>query len=427
MIRRTPNGDMLAGRAIAHVLKHIMLPIRSDDLVGHELDTPKTRSRSGRQSVGGEPMSLASVDTRYCAKRSLKSLAPNVEHVVKPNCFSSPSTTSTMMVKRCVWKIVIAKSGTGFMFAFSVTECQSTSKSFVSTAILANEETAESSSRIVVARERATTRAQARRTKRSEAPGFPKGNDDIVWTLLKDRAAPRGGIGGRDSDANTRSFFNQVCGYTPQTLTVYTGLNAVVAPSSGRRIVAGSGTADENITSSDIFTLDLIDAAVEMAKVGANMVRPIRIGGQPKYVLYLHPYQVTSMRTNSSTGQWLDIQKAAMQGGQVTNSPIYTGALGEYNSVIIRQSQDVTQGVSGATGLAITTVRRAILLGAQAAVIGYGQANYGPMKYRWNEELLDHKRKLEVSAWSIWGMKKTRFNSADFGTVLISTYATAQS
>jgi len=118
---------------------------------------------------------------------------------------------------------------------------------------------------------------------------------------------------------------------------------------------------------------------------------------------------------------------AELMGGQVTNSPIYTGALGEYNGVIIRQSQDVAQGVNSSTAAAITTVRRAILLGAQAAVIGYGQANYGPMKYRWNEELLDHKRKLEVSAWSIWGMKKAVFNSADFGTVVVSTFATASS
>jgi len=137
-----------------------------------------------------------------------------------------------------------------------------------------------------------------------------------------------------------------------------------------------------------VFTLDLIDQAVELAKVGSNMVRPIRIGGQPKYVVYLHPYQVTSLRTNSSTGQWLDIQKAAMMGGQVTKNPIYTGALGEYNGVIIRQSQDVTQGVDSGAGTAITTVRRAVLLGAQSAVVGYGQANYGPMKYRWNEELI---------------------------------------
>lgn len=241
------------------------------------------------------------------------------------------------------------------------------------------------------------------------------------------RVQARDGLGEWWADRKSISFFNVVCGYTPQTDTRYTGLNAVTAPTSGRRIVAGSGSADENITSADTFTLNLIDQAVEMAKVGSNMVRPIRIGGSPKYVMYLHPYQVTSLRTNSASGQWLDIQKAAMSGGQITNNPIYTGALGEYNGVILRQSQDVTQGVSGATGLAITTVRRAVLLGAQAAVCGYGQANYGPTKYRWNEELLDHKRLLEVSAWSIWGLKKTVFNSADFGTVVVSTYATASS
>jgi N4-gp56 family major capsid protein len=221
------------------------------------------------------------------------------------------------------------------------------------------------------------------------------------------RVQARDGLGEWWADRKSTSFFAQVCGYTPQTDTRYTGLNAVTGPTAGRRIVAGSGSADQDITSADTFTLNLIDQAVEMAKVGSNMVRPIRIGGQPKYVMYLHPYQVTSLRTNSASGQWLDIQKAAMSGGQITNNPIYTGALGEYNSVILRQSQDVTQGVSGASGAAITTVRRAVLLGAQAAVCGYGQANYGPTKYRWNEELLDHKRLLEVSAWSIWGLKKT--------------------
>jgi hypothetical protein len=32
-----------------------------------------------------------------------------------------------------------------------------------------------------------------------------------------------------------------------------------------------------------------------------------------------------------------------------------------------------------------------------------------------------------VSAWSIWGLKKTIFNSVDFGTVIISSYAAAAS
>lgn len=85
------------------------------------------------------------------------------------------------------------------------------------------------------------------------------------------------------------SFFNQVCGYTPQTSTKYTGLNAVTAHTSNRKIFAGSATNDQGLTSADTFTLDLIDQAVEMATIGAQPVRPIMIGGAKKFVVYLHP------------------------------------------------------------------------------------------------------------------------------------------
>lgn len=84
----------------------------------------------------------------------------------------------------------------------------------------------------------------------------------------------------------------------------------------------------------------------------------------------------------------------------------------------------MTSGVNSTTAAAITTVKRAVLLGAQAAVVGYGMKHAGG-KYLWNEELFDHRRRLEVSALSIWGLKKARFNSIDYGTVVLSTYAAA--
>lgn len=228
------------------------------------------------------------------------------------------------------------------------------------------------------------------------------------------------------ADRKAVTFFNQVCGNTAQTNTKYTGLQATIAPSSDRQIWAGSATTDQGLTSSDVFTLDLIDQAVEKASVGNNMMRPIRVGGDKKYVLYIHPYQVTSLRTNYAGGQWGDIQKAALMGSASTKNPIYTNALGEYHNVIIRQSQDITLGCNSSTPTtAVSNTRRAVLLGAQAAVVGFGQKQSGPNRYRWNEELLDHKRKLEVSAWCICGMKKTQFNSSDFGSLVISTYAAA--
>lgn len=233
------------------------------------------------------------------------------------------------------------------------------------------------------------------------------------------------------ADRKSVSFFNQVCGNTvantvsATTGPKFAGLNTITAPAgTGRQIWAGSASTDQGLTSNDVFTLDLIDQAVEAATVGNQMLRPIIIKGQKKYVAYLHPYQVTSLRTNSASGQWLDIQKAAMAGMEAKLSPIYTGALGEYNGVILRKSQDITLGVHSSAGTAVSNTRRAVLLGAQSAVCAFGQQSTGS-KYRWNEELFDHKRRLEVSAWSIWGLKKSVFNSTDFGVVVISTYAAA--
>jgi N4-gp56 family major capsid protein len=120
----------------------------------------------------------------------------------------------------------------------------------------------------------------------------------------------------------------------------------------------------------------------------------------------------------------LDIQKAAMMGGEITNNPIFTGALGMYNNCILRESEQVPPGINSTTAAQVTTARRAVFMGAQAAGIAFGQ-NSGENRYRWNEELYDHKRRLEVSAWSIWGIKKFVYNSIDFATIVVSTYAAA--
>lgn len=238
------------------------------------------------------------------------------------------------------------------------------------------------------------------------------------------------------------AFFNQVCGNTLQADVRYTGLNATIAPSAGRIIRQSGRTNDSDLTANDTFSLSMLDRAKEAAVTATPRIRPIKIkSGQmqgmaanrrdynatltDKYVVYLHPYQITDMRINTSTGQWLDIQKAAMQGGQITNNPIYTGAVGEYNGIIIRTSYDLPFGISNA-GAVVATVIRGVLLGGQAAMMAFGQkGGTGVSSYRWNEELFDHKRRLEVSAWTIHGIKKTQYNSVDYGVIVLSSYAVA--
>lgn len=239
------------------------------------------------------------------------------------------------------------------------------------------------------------------------------------------REEARGGLEDWWADRLDQWFFNQVCGYTVQTDTRYTGNQAVVAPDSDHRVFT-VGAADETVQadSSKVFTLALIDKAVEKAKTLSPMIRPLKIAGEDKYVMFLHPYQVYDMRTSSSTGQWLDIQKAAMAGSRASESPIYTGALGEYNGVILHESTRIKNGVHSSTGAAQTSTRRAVMCGAQAAVMAYGRDSSGG-EMSWVEELFDYGNQLGVSAGLIAGLKKTVFNSKDFAVITATSYAAA--
>lgn len=232
------------------------------------------------------------------------------------------------------------------------------------------------------------------------------------------------------------SFFNQVCGFTPTFTPAgslgasdvrWTGLQAVTAPDATHivRSEATTNAGDESITTTAVFTLSMLDKAVERARVLTPAIRPLMIGGKPMYVGFLHPYQVTDLRTSTSTGQWLDIQKAAMAGGEVQDNPIFDGSLGVYNGVILHSDYRVTPGVSSVSALTpVANVRHAVFAGAQAAVCAYGSEN-GQDRYTWVEELFDYQNILGVSAGMIWGLKKTVFNSTDYATIVLSTYAAA--
>ena len=56
--------------------------------------------------------------------------------------------------------------------------------------------------------------------------------------------------------------------------------------------------------------------------------------------------------------------------------------------------------------------------------MAYGKDSSGG-EMSWVEEMFDYGNQLGVSAGMIAGLKKTRFNSADFGTIVVPTYAVA--
>ncbi len=231
------------------------------------------------------------------------------------------------------------------------------------------------------------------------------------------------------ADRIDTSLFNQLTGNTAQSDTRYTGNNTVNAPSTGN-VIYGDARATEALvnsaSASAVMSLKYIDYAVEKAKTISPLIRPVKVGGEDKYVMFLHPYQVTDLRTSTSTGQWLDIQKAAMAGSDANKSPIYTGALGEYNGVVLHVSTRIPLTTIAAPAATGEGVYRAVFCGAQAGLFGYGQDN-SQNKMTWVEELFDYGNQLGVSAGLIFGAKKTQFNSADFGTIVVATYSKAHS
>jgi N4-gp56 family major capsid protein len=246
------------------------------------------------------------------------------------------------------------------------------------------------------------------------------------------REEARQALGDWISDMLDTSFFNQIAGNTAESDTRRTGNNATVAPTAAFKLIANSGAAGSASTEASLSTvaapgtnallkLGDIDRAVALAKTASPLMRPIKMGGDDFYVMFLHPYQVWKLRQDTNTGQWADLQKAALQGGQGSANPLWSGALGMYNNVILHESTRVPTTVDLATN---TNFRRAIFCGAQAAVMAFGQGNSG-MKTSWAEELFDYGNQLGVAAGLIFGIKKSVYNSADFATITISSYAPA--
>lgn len=228
-------------------------------------------------------------------------------------------------------------------------------------------------------------------------------------------------------------FFNQISGNSGASDTRRTGHNGVTEPDTSHIFACGplaalhTTEASLSATTTHALKLSDIDRAVAKAKTFEQPsvpIRPIKAMGGEYYCLFIHPFQTYQLRTDAGTNNWADIQKAALQGGNITKSPIFTGAIGMHNNVVIHESTRVPVITGTPASGAAADYRRAIFAGAQAACLGVGQGE-NPNKMTWVEELFDYENQLGVAAGQISGMKKSIFNSQDFATIAVSGYAPA--
>lgn len=205
--------------------------------------------------------------------------------------------------------------------------------------------------------------------------------------------------------------------------------NPLVAPDASHILYGNDATAKNNVDSGDGMSLALIDRAVARAETmgggtsGIPALQPCMIDGEEHYVVVMHPWQEYSLRTNTSAGQWIDIQKAAAA-SEGRNNPLFKGGLGLYNNVVLHKHKGVVRFNDYGSGTNVNAAR-ALFMGRQAGVVAFGSPGTG-LRFDWNEEVEDRGNQVVITTGSIFGVKKTAFTidsvSRDFGVIALDTY-----
>lgn len=215
--------------------------------------------------------------------------------------------------------------------------------------------------------------------------------------------------------------------FTEETTWAGHASNSITAPDSGHLVYGGDATAKANVDSSDVMSVTVVEKAETKARMmratdptTVNML-PVTVEGEARYVLLMSPFQEHSLRTTTAAGQWLDIQKAAAA-AEGKNNPIFKGGLGMIKNVILHSHESVIRFSDYGSGTNLPAAR-ALFMGRQAGVVAYGSPASGGMRFTWVEEDADAGNEHLVTAGCIVGVKKTRFNSKDFGVLAIDTYA----
>ena len=167
------------------------------------------------------------------------------------------------------------------------------------------------------------------------------------------------------------------------------------------------------INSTDIMNTYLLDELQSLAKTaGKYPMKPVRAqNNEEYYILVLHPSVAIDLRRDA---RWEKRALASMTGkGSLEGDPIATGAIGVWNHIIIKEANFiVTQSNSAGS----VHVARNLLLGAEAAILAYGQT----LDYK--EETRDYGREMGVAADEIRGCNKLTFDGCDMNVAQVPTY-----
>ena len=187
-------------------------------------------------------------------------------------------------------------------------------------------------------------------------------------------------------------------------------------PTSDRIVYAGSVNSVAGITATDTFTPKLIGKAKRIAQMSKVPIRPVKVNGTNHWVMIIDPYQARDLKSDPD---WLDAQKSANIRGE--NNPIFTGALGMWDNVVIHENEQVIRKAEGASA---AMVGHSLFLGAQAAVMAKAKET------SWKEKKFDYDNQVGFAIAQMFGIEKSKYKvdsstDTDFGCINILTSSKA--
>jgi len=199
-----------------------------------------------------------------------------------------------------------------------------------------------------------------------------------------------------------------------------------------RYLCADYASGADSLAAGDLITPELISRARIKAgqKLSGGMprVNPIKIDGVNHYVMFVHPWQAFDLKNNATYAQ--ANREAQVRGA---SNPIFTGALGVWDGVIIHEHEyvpflDIAGGSGGGHNFNAAAAGtdfsancfRALLCGQQACAFLQTSESMKMV-----EETFNYKNQVGYATGLIGGIQKITFNSIDYGVVAVDTSASS--
>lgn len=174
-----------------------------------------------------------------------------------------------------------------------------------------------------------------------------------------------------------------------------------------------------------LFGTRIITAIKTQARLAFPKFRPIKVNGKWLYVMLIHPLCTNALIQETGSAGWAQIQQNANVRGDMNplfgklgegEKRMFEGAIGIWDDVLLFESDRIetrTGGQAFDSGDVIddfivagtSRIARNLLMGAQAAVLGWGRQGWSR-----RERKFDYERKTGTATDALYGVSKTRFN-----------------